>query len=99
MEDPGRLQSMRSLSRPPPPGDGGESAEGRGEGGGRGREERGAGKIRRAAGSYYEVLAIFPVLYSISLLFYLIHGSLYLGEGNGTPLQDSCLENPMDGGA
>ena len=30
--------------------------------------------------------------------------SLYLllwtyGEGNGTPLQYSCLENPMDGGA
>ena len=23
----------------------------------------------------------------------------YLGEGNGTPLQYSCLENPMDGGA
>ena len=21
------------------------------------------------------------------------------GEGNGTPLQDSCLENPTDGGA
>ena len=21
------------------------------------------------------------------------------GEGNGTPLQDYCLENPMDGGA
>ena len=21
-----------------------------------------------------------------------------LGEGNGTPLQYSCLENPMDGG-
>ena len=21
------------------------------------------------------------------------------GEGDGTPLQDSCLENPMDGGA
>ena len=21
------------------------------------------------------------------------------GEGNGTPLQDSCLENPMEGGA
>ena len=21
------------------------------------------------------------------------------GEGNGTPLQNSCLENPMDGGA
>ena len=22
-----------------------------------------------------------------------------LGEGDGTPLQYSCLENPMDGGA
>ena len=25
--------------------------------------------------------------------------STKLGEGNGTPLQYSCLENPMDGGA
>ena len=25
--------------------------------------------------------------------------SFYIGEGNGTPLQYSCLENPMDGGA
>ena len=25
--------------------------------------------------------------------------ALYVGEGNGTPLQYSCLENPMDGGA
>ena len=23
----------------------------------------------------------------------------YFGEGNGNPLQYSCLENPMDGGA
>ena len=23
----------------------------------------------------------------------------YIGEGNGTPLQYSCLENPMEGGA
>ena len=23
----------------------------------------------------------------------------YPGEGNGSPLQHSCLENPMDGGA
>ena len=23
----------------------------------------------------------------------------YIGEGNGTPLQYSCLENPMDAGA
>ena len=30
------------------------------------------------------------------------HLYLYIsinGEGNGTPLQYSCLENPMDGGA
>ena len=26
-------------------------------------------------------------------------GSHCGGEGNGTPLQYSCLENPMDGGA
>ena len=25
--------------------------------------------------------------------------TLSVGEGNGTPLQYSCLENPMDGGA
>ena len=25
--------------------------------------------------------------------------TLHLGEGNGTPLQYSCLENPMGGGA
>ena len=27
------------------------------------------------------------------------HTYLYTREGNGTPLQYSCLENPMDGGA
>ena len=26
-------------------------------------------------------------------------GRIWLGEGNGTPLQYSCLENPMGGGA
>ena len=26
-------------------------------------------------------------------------GASCIGEGNGTPLQYSCLENPMDGGA
>ena len=25
--------------------------------------------------------------------------TVFLGEGHGTPLQYSCLENPMDGGA
>ena len=33
------------------------------------------------------------------LLIEIADGSLILGEGNGTPLQYSCLENPMDGGA
>ena len=30
---------------------------------------------------------------------YLLCTVYYAGEGNGTPLQYSCLENPMDGGA
>ena len=29
----------------------------------------------------------------------LLHAIQISGEGNGTPLQYSCLENPMDGGA
>ena len=33
---------------------------------------------------------------SVSLLEFHAHSP---GEGNGTPLQYSCLENPMDGGA
>ena len=32
------------------------------------------------------------------LLFFFLNPSIY-GEGNVTPLQYSCLENPMDGGA
>ena len=33
------------------------------------------------------------------LASFLILPVLYLGEGDGTPLQYSCLENSMDGGA
>ena len=33
----------------------------------------------------------FPILY--------MSVYIYIGEGNGTPLQYSCLENPVDGGA
>ena len=29
---------------------------------------------------------------------YFTHGSVYIGEGNGNPLQYSCLENPVDRG-
>ena len=38
----------------------------------------------------------FDFLVSISFIFTL---ALVIGEGNGTPLQYSCLENPIDGGA
>ena len=34
-----------------------------------------------------------------NLLVLLPFSSVSIGEGNGTPLQYSCLENPMDGGA
>ena len=41
-----------------------------------------------------------PVLdSSFPLASYFTYGSVYTGEGDGTPLQYSCLENPMDGGA
>ena len=33
------------------------------------------------------------------LAIYFTHGSVLVGEGSGDPLQYSCLENPMDGGA
>ena len=38
------------------------------------------------------------MLYNVSqwLSYFIV---VLLGEGNGTPLQYSCLENPMDGGA
>ena len=31
--------------------------------------------------------------------FIFVGSKITVGEGNGTPLQYSCLENPMDGGA
>ena len=41
-----------------------------------------------------------PVLYSsFPRAIYFMHSNVYIGEGNGTPLQYSCLETPMDGGA
>ena len=42
------------------------------------------------------ILAIFTELPQLDFKHHLC--SMY-GEGNGTPLQYSCLENPMDGGA
>ena len=52
---------------------------------------------------YFEIcslsVASFAIIFSHSedYLFTLLIVSF--GEGNGTPLQYSCLENPMDGGA
>jgi len=34
-----------------------------------------------------------------AVLYLILHTRLTYGEGNGTPLQYSCLENPMDRGA
>ena len=36
-------------------------------------------------------------MYHYMLFYHLV--DTWVGEGNGTPLQYSCLENPMDGGA
>ena len=40
----------------------------------------------------------FPITKSLNPS-HLIGDRIEAGEGNGTPLQYSCLENPMDGGA
>ena len=43
---------------------------------------------------------ISDILFSNEMYFLNIVYSKYVyGEGNGTPLQYSCLENPMNGGA
>ena len=39
------------------------------------------------------------VYFQVSALAFWAHIGPVGGEGNGTPLQYSCLENPMDGGA
>ena len=41
---------------------------------------------------------IMDISYQIKVVSIFTYSSLF-GEGNGTPLQYSCLENPMDGGA
>ena len=45
-----------------------------------------------------KVLLFFPSIYS-TVGNTLITSRDRNGEGNGTPLQYSCMENPMDGGA
>ena len=43
-------------------------------------------------------IVIYHSIISHTWLPFLLHAFLIYGEGNGTPLQYSCLENPMDGG-
>ena len=33
------------------------------------------------------------------MILIIVSTILHIGEGNGTPLQHSCLENPVEGGA
>ena len=49
----------------------------------------------------YLGLYLLSVMYTFQCwcLFICVFLSFYIGEGNGTPLQYSCLENHMDGGA
>ena len=53
------------------------------------------------------IIAFFPSLFSSICIgehitndhYLYVNPSSPLGEGDGTPLQYSCLENPTDGGA
>ena len=39
-------------------------------------------------------------VYMCVCVYNILYGNnIVIGEGNGTPLQYSCLANPMDGGA
>ena len=42
---------------------------------------------------------VFSELFTITHPFWVALKAWFIGEGNGNPLQYSCLENPMDGGA
>ena len=50
---------------------------------------------------YYNIVILllyYIIQYYYIILVYIIQYNI-IGEGNGNPLQYSCLENPMDGGA
>ena len=48
-------------------------------------------EIINSSAQFFELLSYFTSTYIRNLM-------TNFGEGNGTPLQSSCLENPMDGG-
>ena len=43
-------------------------------------------------------ILLFLVWFLEVKLVFICNNYLWLGEGNGSPLEYSCLENPMDGG-
>ena len=50
--------------------------------------------------SYWKTKEVSDYRVSTMEMCFLEYFSMYsIGQGNGTPLQYSCLENPMDGGA
>jgi len=57
------------------------------------------------AGGFFTTTATWKVRNRLCMVENIAHLAFYLSvlrksrEGNGTPLQYSCLENPMDGGA
>ena len=60
-------------------------------------------KVQRREVSFWGAIQFWglscPFLNFPPLFTYNHHLILLVGEGNGNPLQYSCLENPMDGGA
>ena len=57
-------------------------------------------KVPLFLNSYDHLLSGFSMsIRNYSLVKYYGVPNMSFGEGNGTPLQYSCLENPMDGGA
>ena len=51
--------------------------------------------FRVVSSAYLRLLIFLPVIFVHIYMCVCI----YIGEGSGNPLQYSCLENPMDGGA
>ena len=51
------------------------------------------------ASNLYNLAICATANYSFSLNVIISHTSIFCRDGNGNPLQYSCLENPMDRGA
>ena len=49
--------------------------------------------------SFYRISNLNHVCFEVVLSKFSWKVSTYIGEGNGNPLQYSCLGNPIDGGA